>query len=52
MTGMRMTHVWTSSHDAEASPREVGVEVVDDFGDMVGKVDGVILSDSTVGVWE
>lgn len=46
MTGMRMTHVWDIvPKDAESFARRYGVEVVADFDDMVGKVDGVILSD-------
>ncbi|MCC7264135.1 MAG: Gfo/Idh/MocA family oxidoreductase [Candidatus Latescibacteria bacterium] len=46
MTGMRMTQVWDIvPKDAESFSRRYGVEVVANFGDMVGKVDGVILSD-------
>ena len=47
MTGMVMTHVWDMDRlEAESFARmHKGVEVVDDYGDMVGKVDGIILSD-------
>jgi len=46
MTGMRMTHVWDIvQKDAESFARRYDVEVVPHFDEMVGKVDGVILSD-------
>ena len=45
-TGMRMTHVWDIvQKDAENFARRYDVEVVSRFDEMVGKVDGVILSD-------
>ena len=47
MTNMVMTHVWDMDRaGAEAFTRQYkGVEVVDNYWDMVGKVDGIILSD-------
>ena len=47
MTSMVMTHVWDVDREAaEGFARAFkGVEVVDNYYDMVGKVDGVILSD-------
>lgn len=47
MTGMVMTHVWDIDRNGseEFAGKYKGVEVVDNYGDMVGKVDGVILSD-------
>ena len=47
MTGMVMTHVWDIEREgAEAfSSAYEGIEVVDHYYDMVGKVDGIILSD-------
>jgi len=45
-TGMLMTHVWDINRaDAENFAKKYGVEVVEDFDQMVGKVDAVILSD-------
>ena len=45
-TGMQMTHVWDIVQaDAERFGRRYGVEVVESFDDMIGQVDGVILSD-------
>ena len=45
-TGMVMTHVWDAEPEQAASFAErYGVEVVENYGDMVGQVDGVILSD-------
>ena len=47
MTGMVMTHVWDLNREAaeEFTRTYKGVEVVDNYWDMVGQVDGVILSD-------
>ncbi len=47
MTGMIMTHVWDMDKEAvEAFTRDYpGVEAVDNYWDMVGQVDGIILSD-------
>ncbi len=47
MTGMAMTHVWDiNRQESERFARDhAGVEVVDDYWEMAGKVDGVILSD-------
>lgn len=46
-TGMVMTHVWDVDREAaEAFAKSAGgMEVVDHYADMVGKVDGIILSD-------
>ena len=45
-TGMQMTHVWDIvPGDAEKFAARYGAEVVPNFDDMVGEVDGVILSD-------
>ena len=47
MTGMVMTHVWDMDREAaeQFTQDYKGVEVVDNYWDMVGKVDGIILSD-------
>jgi len=47
MTNMVMTHVWDMDRPAaeEFTRQYKGVEVVDNYWDMVGKVDGIILSD-------
>ncbi|MEM2904184.1 MAG: Gfo/Idh/MocA family oxidoreductase [Candidatus Bathyarchaeia archaeon] len=46
MTGMRLSHVWDIDRaDAEAFGKRFGVLVVENFDEMVGKVDAVILSD-------
>lgn len=47
MTGMVITHVWDVDPEGVGAFSRTyhGVEVVDDYGDMVGKVDGVILDD-------
>ena len=47
MTGMIMTHVWDMNKEAvEAFTRDYpGVEAVGNYWDMVGQVDGIILSD-------
>ena len=45
-TGMIMTHVWDGEPEqAESFAERYGTEVVENYWDMVGKVDGVILSD-------
>lgn len=45
-TGMTMTHVWDINRaDAESFAKRFGVQIVDAFDEMVGKVDAVILSD-------
>ena len=45
-TGMLMTHVWDGvPEQAESFAERYGVEMVENYWDMVGKVDGVILSD-------
>ena len=45
-TGMLMTHVWDGDPElAESFAERYGTEVVENYWDMVGKVDGVILSD-------
>ena len=47
MTGMAITHVWdVDRKGAEAFAQQYkGVEIVDDYWDMVGKVDAIILDD-------
>jgi predicted dehydrogenase len=47
MTGMVMTHVWDMDKEgAQKFTQDYkGVEAVDNYWDMVGKVDGIILSD-------
>ena len=47
MTGMKLTHVWDLNRgEAEEFARcYSGVEVVDNYYDMVGQVDGIILDD-------
>ena len=47
MTGMVMTHVWDMDKEAakQFTQDYKGVEAVDNYWDMVGKVDGIILSD-------
>ena len=47
MTGMVMTHVWDIDRGASEAfaKSNTGVEVVGHYADMVGKVDGVVLSD-------
>ncbi len=47
MTGMAMTHVWDMDREGAQEFARIygGIEVVDNYYDMVGKVDGVILSD-------
>ena len=47
MTGMVMTHVWDIDRGASEAfaKSNTGVEVADHYADMVGEVDGVILSD-------
>ena len=46
MTGMTMTHVWDiNKDDMDSFAGKCGVQSVENFDDMVGKVDGVILSD-------
>ena len=45
-TGMVMSHVWDGErHQAEDFAAQYGAEVVEGYGDMVGKVDGIILGD-------
>ncbi len=45
-TGMMMTHVWDiNKEDMDNFAERYGVQTVENFDDMVGKVDGVILSD-------
>ena len=45
-TGMVMTHVWDGEPgQAEDFSEQYGAEVVEHYGDMVGKVDGVIMGD-------
>ena len=47
MTGMVMTHVWDMDKEGvkDFCATYKGVEAVENYWDMVGKVDGVILSD-------
>ena len=47
MTGMVMTHVWDLDRKASEAFANCfgGIEVADHYADMVGEVDGVILSD-------
>lgn len=45
-TGMIMSHVWDGEPEqAEAFAAEYGAEVVENYWDMVGAVDGVVLGD-------
>ncbi|HIE27993.1 TPA: Gfo/Idh/MocA family oxidoreductase [Candidatus Poribacteria bacterium] len=45
-TGMVITHLWDiDAEQAEDFAEKHSAEIVKDYGDMVGKVDGVILSD-------
>jgi hypothetical protein len=46
MTDLRLTHVWDIDRRlADAFGHKYGATVVDEYGDMVGKVDGIILDD-------
>ena len=47
MTGMRFTHVWDlERQEAEAFARDYsGAKLVDNYYDMVGEVDGIIIDD-------
>ena len=46
VTGMRLTHAWDVDRElADEFGRKYGATIIDDYPDMVGEVDGVILDD-------
>lgn len=52
LTGMVMTMVWDiDKTDTEAFSKKYDVKVVDNYYDMVGKVDGIIISDYYATGW-